>query len=846
MQRVKRIGLAAGLIATWLGGSLAAHGMAAAATFDIGAGSAPNTLKEFAAQAHVQLLFDYKAVQSLRTPAVKGELDPGEALRLLLRGTGFTFQQVNAHTIAITAPGASSETLKPENRQGVAEAPLLAQTNSVPIARADVSESSVKSSELQEVIVTAQKRTERLQDVPVPLSAISADTLVNNNLLRVEDYYSSLPGLNLTPSTQSATILSIRGITTGGATNPTVGVVVDDVPYGASTGFGGGFVVPDIDPGDLARIELLRGPQGTLYGASSMGGLLKFVTADPSTNEFSGRVQAGASDVYNGAQAGYNVRGSVNVPLTDSVAMRASAFTRIDPGYIDNPVDHVDGVNKADVSGGHLALLWRASDAFSLKLSALYQKATSNGSDDVDVPTAGFPSTENLAGLEQNYLRDIGGYDRTVQAYSATLSTKLGPVDVTSVTGYNISDYTDSLDYSYAYGGVFQTYFGGSGAPIFTQGRDNKFTQEIRLTLPLGPRVDWLVGGFYTHEDSKFQESVYATNPDSGAIVATPLLASVPTVYRESAAFTDLTLHFTDRFDIQLGGRESEISQSFAQVESGPFVPGSPAIVPETDTTASAFTYLFTPRYKISSDLMVYARLASGYRAGGANATVGGGAPPTYSPDKTQDYDLGFKGDFLDHRLALDVSTYYIAWKDIQVQLLNPNPPGQTYTINGSRAKSEGFEFSVNSNPVAGLNLAGWVVFDDAELTEPFPANSSAYGVAGDRLPTGSRFSANASVDETFPLWRSMTGVAGASVSYIGEREGVFGTPAAPERQTYPAYARTDLHAGIKYESWQTNLFVTNLADKRGELTGGIGTFPPFAFTYIQPRTIGLMVQKEF
>src|SRR5262249_11729294 len=146
--------------------------------------------------------------------------------------------------------------------------------------------------QIEEIVVTAQKREERLQDVPVPVTSMSADALVEQNQLRLQDYYSKVPGLNLElDGTTGVPTVSIRGVTTGGQTNPTVGVTVDDVPYGSSTFIGGGFVSPDIDPSDLTRVEVLRGPQGTLYGVSSIGGLLKYVTLDPSTDGFTGLVQ---------------------------------------------------------------------------------------------------------------------------------------------------------------------------------------------------------------------------------------------------------------------------------------------------------------------------------------------------------------------------------------------------------------------------------------------------------------------------------------------------------------------------------------------------------------------------
>ena len=293
---------------------------------------------------------------------------------------------------------------------------------------------------LEEVIVTAQKRAENLQDVPVPVTAIAAESLVQGNQLRLQDYYTSVPGFTVapTPSAGGAQLLAIRGVTTGSGTIPTVGIMVDDVPYGSST-FPG--MVPDIDPGDLARVEVLRGPQGTLYGASSMGGLLKFVTVDPSTESWSARVQSDVSGVRNGTGAGYGVRGSVNIPVNDSLAVRASAFSRTDPGYIDNPVLGISGINKANAYGGRLAASWNPADDIVLKLSALYQDLRGDGANDVDIETG-------LSGLQQNYLPGIGSYDRKIQAYSANLTAKLGGVELTAVSGYNINHYSDSIDFS--------------------------------------------------------------------------------------------------------------------------------------------------------------------------------------------------------------------------------------------------------------------------------------------------------------------------------------------------------------------------------------------------------------
>jgi iron complex outermembrane recepter protein len=830
---------------------------------DIPAEGLGPALQALARDRGLQIIYRSDTVDSLRTQGAAGDFTAAEALTRLLNGTGLSFRYLDSNTVSVfpsngaggaerlktstnyALPNRSDEGTPLAPSGGVSRSDFrLAQAKDGLTDNSSASESSPDEggTRIEEIIVTAQKRSERLQDVPVPVTAIHADTLVNNSQLRLQDYYTSIPGLTVTPSVPAAQVLSIRGITTGPG-NPTVGITVDDVPYGASTEIGGGIIVPDIDPGDLDRVEVLRGPQGTLYGASSMGGLIKFVTVDPSTDEVSGRVQSGTSSVYNGAQLGYNARGSVNVPLSDSLAVRASAFTRLDPGYIDNPVRAIDGVNEARASGGRLAALWRPSEVFSLKLSALYQQVKGDGSSDVDLQPG-------LGDLQQNYLRGSGAYDKTVQAYSAILSAKLGSVDLTAVSGYSVNAYKDSFDYSYAFLPLANAFFGVTGSPVFDDNTASKFTQEVRLSAPLGQKFEWLLGAFYTHEKSSYSQNVVAEDSTTGVVASSSALnLSFPSTYEEYAAFADLTYHVTDRFDVQIGGRESQIRQSSTETETGLYVPvltggaRSPYILPEADTKASAFTYLVTPRFRISSDLMVYARLASGYRAGGPNLSPGGVVPTEYNPDKTQNYEVGVKGDFLDRKFSVDASVYYIDWKQIQLQATNPLTQIQ-YDFNGSRAKSQGVELSVESRPLTGMTIAAWVVWNDAVLTEAFPAANSQFGVPGDGLPYSSRFSGNLSLQQDFPLASRVTGHVGGALAYVGDRQGVFTADAS--RQDFPAYAKMDLRAGAKYDSWTADFFVNNVADRRGVLTGGLGNNPPFGFVYIQPRTVGLSLVKTF
>jgi outer membrane receptor protein involved in Fe transport len=823
-----------------------------------------SALETFAQSRDLQVLYFSQTVRDIRTAGASGELTADETLTQLLSGTGLVYRYIDDKAVTILPAGATSRAVptKSDDQNGASDvAKEGKKSSSVGLGSARVDQgansqgaslgsnasasqqSSKGPAQLEEIIVTAQKRNQRLQDVPVPVTAISAEPLVASNQLRLQDFFSAVPGLSVTPANQSTQLLSIRGITTGGVSNPTVGVTVDDVPYGASTNVGGALVVPDIDPGDLVRVEVLRGPQGTLYGASSMGGLLKFVTVDPSTEGFSGRVEGGVNGVHNGAEAGYNIRGSINVPVGDTFAVRASAFTHQDPGYIDNRALGIDGINEERVSGGRLSGLWRPSETLSLKLNAMYQDARGDGSNVIEAPTPVYPQTANLGELQQNDLRGTGGYDRKVQAYSATLAAKLGVFDLTAISGYNVNQFRDSFDFSYAYGSYAQALFGVGGVPILNYSKTNKFTQEVRLTVPIGERVEWLIGTFYTHESSVFAENIAAADPATGAVLGSLIYVPIPTKYEEYAGFTNLTFHLSDQFDIQIGGRESGIKQLFSETESGAIFGSAEVTIPQEHTNASAFTYLVTPRFKVTPDVMIYARLASGYRAGGSNALPGSGTPPQYSPDKTQDYDLGVKGEFLDHVLSIDASLYYIDWKDIQLQLFNPATSGD-YNTNGGRAKSQGMEFSIQVRPFVGMTAAAWVTWDDAVLTQSFPSGSTAVGASGDRLPNTSKFSGNLSLDDEFPLSATVSGFVGSSVSYIGSREGVF--TSSPQRQFFPAYAKTDLRGGAKYDSWTATLYVNNVADKRGLISGGLGVYPPFGFYVIQPRTVGLSVTKTF
>ena len=309
---------------------------------------------------------------------------------------------------------------------------------------------------VETVVVTAEKKPERLQDTPVSVTVLNTTQLSEVNQVRLQDYFEKVPGLSIDAEGNGQSNIILRGISSARQANPTVGILINDVPFGSSTVLGDGdLLAPDLDPADLSRIEVLRGPQGTLYGASSLGGLIKYVTADPSTRALTGRVETDVDGTVDGG-VGYGVRGGINIPFSDTVAVRVSGFSRQTPGYVDNVADGHD-VNDVNARGGNVALLWAPSQDFSFRLGAILQDTSGRGYDGV---TTTYTQQPIYGDLKQNELPGSGRFDSFVQLYSGELRAHFGSVDLTSVTGYGLTDYSSNP--------TFQTYDGIAAAATAT------------------------------------------------------------------------------------------------------------------------------------------------------------------------------------------------------------------------------------------------------------------------------------------------------------------------------------------------------------------------------------------
>lgn len=705
--------------------------------------------------------------------------------------------------------------------------------------------------QLSTIVVTANKRTERLQDVPMAVSVMSSTQLDRENAVSFSDYATQIPGLNIISSGDGWTQLVLRGITSGSLQpSATVGTYIDDAPYGSSTIYAAGSVLtPDIDPSDLERIEVLRGPQGTLYGSNTLGGLVKFVTTPPDTDQASARVGFDTSSVAGGGN-GYGAHAMVNIPLVaNTLGLRVNVYDRDDPGYIDNIKTGQTNVNEAKVSGARAQLLWTPSDKVSVRFSTLAQNLNSDGlaNSGVDIN----PSTlQPIYGWQdQSRAAGTGLFKVQYRLYDLSVNADFGWAKLVSTTSYGTQRLSENEDLTDVYGPVLNPIFGlTDGGYSEYQNIDlNKATQELRLQSPEDQTWEWRVGLFYTREHTVDVEDIMSFDANTGVPIALPTLGTVsvgPAIFTEWAGYGDLTWHATSRFSIQVGARYSSDSTSYSEVGNG-------VLLGTLNSNGSSIdhpvTYLFNPSYRFSDDLMAYVRVASGYRPGGPNMGVPPdlGAPQTFQPDKLVSYEAGLKALMLDHRMSFDVDGFYIDWSKVQ---LTTTEDGISFLGNGGKATSAGAEASWRYTPLRGFTLWANTSYTRAQLAANTPTGS-IYGLKGDSLPYVPKWSANLGADYDFPIGGDWSGFLGGDISYVGSRYSDFNTVPGP-RIRLPSYDNIDLHVGTNYNNWSLELYVKNLANKR-EFTSVssesiIPLASPYSAAYQTPRTIGVSATVDF
>ena len=701
--------------------------------------------------------------------------------------------------------------------------------------------------ELEEVVVTAQKYEQKLSDTPLSVTAVSSKDLDAIGATQFRDFAGMVPGLTFTTTGVGATQINLRGITSGTNVSPTVGIYVDEVPYGSSTPFAGAAALAlDAALFDMSRVEVLRGPQGTLYGASTMGGLLKYVPTPPDLHNFGGTARAGLSDTEHGGIS-YEVASAVNLPVaSDKAALRLSGFYTHDGGYIDNIGLGRKDVNQSDVYGGRADFLYKPTDQLSIRLNAFLQRIARDGTNTVNYDLA----TEKPinGGLEQSTIL-AQPFDEQFNLYSATVVYDFGSAALTSVSSYQTLKNDSLLDASPLYVPILNAALPHPPFPIFGATgvqygiNTDKFTQELRLAAT-GPTVDWLVGGFYTHEHSNQTQLVVSYAPDGTPLAINVATAALPSSYEEIAGFGTVTWHVTGKLDLAGGLRYSHNSQSFEQNASGLLI--GPA--PKSESSENVTTYLANLRFKANENVMSYLRFATGYRPGGPNFQGSDpvtGAPlgnPAFLADKLQSYEGGIKTSTSDKRFSADAALYLINWNNMQIDSARN---GVGVVANASDARSTGAELTLTALPVPAFSLVGTFAYINAKLTADAP---DLGGVDGERLPDTPHFAGTLSGDWAFSVGGHESSL-GAMVRYVGDRTHSFNASAGDPQWHLPVYTTADLRASIAFGSAMLRLYVRNLWNEQGQLSaettltqlGG-----PAAISIMQPRTYGMSIDVKF
>jgi len=702
-------------------------------------------------------------------------------------------------------------------------------------------QTSTNVAALEEVVVTAQKFEQKLSETPLSVTAISARNLEALGATQFRDFANSVPSLTFTTSGVGSTQVNLRGITTGNNISPTVGIYVDEVPYGSSTPFASGAQLAlDVGLFDVSRIEVLRGPQGTLYGASTMGGLLKYVSVVPDTTAFAATARAGVVSTSGGG-VGYDAAAAVNAPLADDkAALRVSGFYTHDGGFIDNLTNGHDDVNEAEVYGGRADLLFKPADKLTLRVAAFAQDITRDGTAAADF---GLATGEPIDGdLDQRRLR-AEPFDQQFRLASGTLDYEFEGATLTSITSCQTVRSNATTDVS----AFFVPALGAGGivlgsVDVFKKNETDKFTQELRLAAT-GPRLDWTIGAFYTDEDSDQFQKLNASTPDGAVFPVNLLTVELPSTFEEYAGFGTLTWHATDKLDFTGGLRYAHNSQTFEQIGSGALV----FSVPERDDSDSILTYLATIRYRASDNLMSYVRYATGYRPGGPNIVVNdlNGQPlasPTFGADELRSYEAGIKTTTSDGSFGVDAAVYFIKWDDLQINAVRN---GLGVVANAAAAESKGAELTLTWVPVPQLALVGAFAYIDAELSEDAP---DLGGLEGDRLPDTPDFTGSLAADYSFELG-GREAFLGTTVRHVTDRVSSYDASAGVPQYELPEYTTVDFRTGIQLGAARLQLYLKNAFDERGQLsatTGFSALGGPAWVSLVQPRTIGLNFITQF
>lgn len=735
--------------------------------------------------------------------------------------------------------------------------PVTAMAQDVP------SEAVVDDSE---IIVTASKREERLQDAPSAITALSSATIDKLGIANFRDYASLVPGLSQRDSgIPGAGTVILRGLNSGPQqTTNTAAFYIDDTPFSASGYLSvAALMTPEPELAEVERIEVLKGPQGTLYGAGSLGGLIRIVTKKPDPSRFYGSVRGEVSTV-DGGEEGFLVRGTVNVPIvSDVLAVSATGYYRRLPGFVDNLTTGTRNVNRNNISGGRIALFAEPAPGLKINLSGQIQDIDGTGSSGVEL----LPGTFQPAfGHDRRYaytsFLDLPQKIK-YRLVSGSIEYDTGIGTITGAASYAKYDVAMQFDYTSVYipaarGVLAPLSEALFGVPIDTllpadsnaRGLINpaaeKYSGELRFTSKrLGP-VEFIAGLFYTHEDSAYVTNIYPYTA-AGAPFAAPFDYLIKTTtlseYEEIAGFGNLTFYIADNFDVTGGIRYAHAKQlatTGADNAITYFLPRAASAFPLKE---NATTYLATVRWRPTDNISLFARAASGYRPGGpqTNSNPPAGAQRVINSDTVWNYEAGIKGTALDGTFSYDLSVYHIDWKDIQ---LNALYTGFVLGGNGGSAAVDGFELQMQMRPSPLLTVGANVGHTDARLKTIVPEVALVLGAQpGDQLPLSPKWTVALTADHVIPFSESVRGNVGATLRFQSEAAATYPALDPGPTRMLPELTTLDLRASASFDDRFTlQLRVDNAFNKFGFTNiDGSGSG-----VVIRPRTISLSLGANF
>lgn len=732
---------------------------------------------------------------------------------------------------------------------------------------------------IEEVVVTALKRSTTVQTTPISVSAVTEKSLQALGASGIQDYFRTVPNLQVDGNSPTSRRLTLRGVRSAG--EATVGLYYDETPLTgpAGTTADASSTSADVNLFDAERIEVLRGPQGTLYGSGSMGGTLRVILNKPDSSRYAGAVEAQGTSTKGGSN-GYSVKGMVNVPLIeDKLAARLVLYKTEGGGYVDDVLLKKKDINDQHSSGGRLMLGFTPTENLTINATGLYQKTNLDGQNSW-YPALGKDAYSTNA-------RVIAPTSDNLRLYNVTGKWDLSFATVTATSSYykwtllRNSDYSPTLSGSRANATSCRNYIAGGPAPTgstnpactaaqltaYTAYADSRtpgalyqpmgltsWNHELRMTGALfDDKVNW-TGGVYLEKREDYIESKVAKgDATTGVINPNDLTAwrHVGTDTKQTAFFGEVSWKPIEKLTLTGGVRRFKYDKTVSgQVLISNFITQSyvgPAA--QVDAGADGWVSKLNASYQVTSDVMFYAVAAKGFRPGGANNVPGlASALLGYAPDSLWNYEGGVKSQWFDRRLTLNAAAYQIDWSNMQISATSANG-AFSYLTNAGKARIKGFEIEAVARPISGLTISGTAAVVDAKLTED-QANSTilitgSTGLRGDKFPNVAKFSGSAAVEYTWPLKGDLNGLIRADYAYVGESASQF-RPTYVYYEKQGDYGYANVRVGVEGADWGAYAFVNNVADEVGLMSVTSAVNNAKQVVSISPRTAGIQVRKRF